>query len=111
MEEGPLHLRLVTDAGVFLVIPVPALGSFAPLLPGVRLDESLATRWVLGGSAAPCDRSHFLGDGCPPDGGTSWVVGVTVVDVVGGGVVVVEVDVDDGVEVEAAPRFVVDVEF
>jgi hypothetical protein len=37
-------------------------------------------------------------------------VGVTVVDVVGGVVVVVEVDVDDGVEVEAAPRFVVDVE-
>jgi hypothetical protein len=38
---------------------------------------------------------------------------VTVVDVVGGVVVVevdVEVDVDVGVELEAAPRFVVDVE-
>jgi hypothetical protein len=52
-----------------------------------------------------------LGEGCPPEGGASSVVGVTVVDVVDGGLVVVELDpVEDGVEVEVAPRLVVDVE-
>jgi hypothetical protein len=59
----------------------------------------------------PDDRAHFLGEGCPPEGGASSVVGVTVVDVVDGGLVVVELDpVEDGVEVEVAPRLVVDVE-
>jgi hypothetical protein len=52
-----------------------------------------------------------LGEGCPPEGGARRVVGVSVVDVVEGGVVVVELDpVEDGVEVEVASRLVVDVE-
>jgi hypothetical protein len=81
------------------------------LLPAVRsTNPGLSAGFPGGGAARPCDGSHFLGDGWPPVGGASRVVGVTVVDVVGGVVVVVEVDVDDGVEVEAAPRFVVDVE-
>jgi hypothetical protein len=52
-----------------------------------------------------------LGEGCPPEGGARRVVAVTVVDVVDDVLVVVELDVvDDVVEVEVAPRLVVDVE-
>jgi hypothetical protein len=106
VEEGPLHLRLVTDAGVFTVIPPATLYSFALMSPGVRtIKPGQPPGLALCDAAAPSVFSHFLGEGCPPVGGASKVVAVTDVDVVDGGVVVVELDGD---EVDVLPRFVVD---